>query len=167
MKAQVTNLFDSWIVENYVKLYRHIATAGQVNEDAIQEAYITLRTQPLSTFNEDFMQLFMKEYKKQMRKDYWRGCRYTHKDLFMAYLGDVSALDNEVSKPTICQKDIDRFVKRTSKLTSTQKMLYRLSIKQGYSNRSISDYLGVSVSTVMVHKARMMQVITNNYRRAI
>lgn len=149
--ARKATTFNAWICANAAKLKERLSLYSKIDEDAFQDAYLTLAT----TFNQkndtaDYENAFLKAYRKFSGKNISETYTTCHPDELFFTL-----IPAEETVPDEKEEDADkaqRFFHRIRKhirdtFPTTDVMAFEMKIT-GYSCRDISDTLGIGTTAI-------------------
>lgn len=149
--ARKATTFNAWICENAAKLKERLSLYSNIDEDAFQDAYLTLAT----TFDpkndaEDYENAFLKAYRKFSGKNISETYTTCHPDELFFTLIPAEEITSE-EKPEDADK-AQRFIQRIRKhirdtFPTTDVLAFEMKIT-GYSCRDISDTLGIGTTTI-------------------
>lgn len=149
--ARKTTTFNAWICENAAKLKERLSLYSNIDEDAFQDAYLTLAT-TFSPKNDtaDYETAFLKAYRKFSGKNISETYTTCHPDELFFTL-----IPAEETVPDEKEEDADkaqRFFHRIRKhirdtFPTTDVMAFEMKIT-GYSCRDISDTLGIGTTAI-------------------
>ena len=149
MKSNVLR-FDYWFSFNYKRL-RSILRGWQLNEDVFHDTYLLLRKDLLFIDLPiiDFEPLFWGIYKRARLRNIAKENRYYRpNEIFFQLISMEEGLSvEELVEPDKLAKDILSFIKH--KYPKNDYRLFKLKVYDtGCSYKDLSDYTGVSVSTI-------------------
>lgn len=162
MRVKIQNIINKWIEENHDKVRQRLIDSITFNEDAFQDAYLEISTQPLQDFDGNIEQLFFATYRKKLRQEYRRGYRMVHaQQTFFDLLVEVEA----GSEHTPCLAQVQRYVHRYIK-DNERRTIFDLWVLQRRSRSYIAEYMGIAQSTVSIRKEEIKKIITEHYKTA-
>ena len=162
MRVKIQNIINKWIEQNHDKLRQRLIDSITFNEDAFQDAYLTLCTQPLQDFDGNIEQLFLVTYRKKLRQEYRRGFRMVHpQQTFFDLLVDVEV----GTEHTPCLAQVQRYIHRYIR-DNELRTIFDLWVLQRRSRSYISKYMGIAQSTVSIREEKIKKIITEHYKTA-
>ena len=162
MRVKIQNIINKWIEQNHDKVRQRLIDSITFNEDAFQDSYLEISTQPLQVFDGNVEKLFLATYRKKLRQEYRRGFRTVHpQQAFFDLLVDVEV----GSEHTPCLAQVQRYVHRYIK-DNERRTIFDLWVLQRRSRSYISEYMGIAQSTVSIRKEEIKKIITEHYRIA-
>ncbi len=143
--------FNEWIGRNAMKLRQRLSLYSAIDDDAFQDAYLTLATDTEPEYNHDgYEAAFTKAYRKYSKKNLSETFSTWHPDeLFFSLLPseDAEPMEDEPEEPTtekIVAK-IQRHIRATFPRRDVRILELRLL---GFSCRDITDAFGIGTTTI-------------------
>lgn len=159
MKLKIRHIFDEWMKQNHDILRQRLLDTITFSEDAFQDTYLAISTQPLQDFDGNIEKLFFAIYRKKLKQEYYRGFRMVHpQQTFFDLLIDVEVAPEH----TPCLAQIQKYIHRN--LTDERdKVIFNLWVLQRKSRSYIAEYMGIAQSTVSARKKNIKNIIYKHY----
>lgn len=158
--------FDAWFTSSYTRLKNKIASFSKVDEDAFHNTYLFIRKKIMHSEEriEDFEAYFFGCYKVKNMVSVREEQRYTYPgdEFFLRFAEEES--DVSFGKLTRCDKlakDVLRYIRCRFSNREYEMFMLRYYSAQ-CSLKVLSEYMGLSMSTVLRRLERMTDSIRSN-----
>lgn len=159
MKVKIRHIFDEWMKQNHDILRQRLLDTITFSEDAFQDTYLAISTQPLQDFDGNIEKLFFAIYRKKLKQEYYRGFRMVHpQQTFFDLLVDVEVAPAHTPCLAQVQKYVHRYIRDNERRT-----IFDLWVLQRKSRSYIAEYMGIAQSTVSAHKKNIKNIIYKHY----
>ncbi len=148
--ARIATTFNAWISDNATKLKERLSLYSRIDEDAFQDAYLTLATTCEKDCATDYENAFLKAYRKLSGKNLSETYTTCHPDeLFFTLIpAEETVPEDKPERADTTQRLISRIRKHIrDSFPKTDVSAFEMKIT-GYSCRDISETLGIGTTAI-------------------